>query len=209
MLSDISISEFGSTSTYTLFNNTTLNSKLTFGKCLGNDLYITYKGLLDDIDVIIKLYKEFLDENNEIEVLDYLQNHTKEQFPIPYISILNPEFMFNIEDEQDDNVYIRKLIVYQYIEGESLTPSSNINKTMLRSDIEKQLNILHKLHLVFADIMIQNIIKLDNNHYYLIDYGRVFSLIDTNIPPMNYMIEDDCIPSQKDDINDLNKITKM
>ena len=207
MLFNISISEFGSTSTYKLFNNTTLNSKLTFGKCLGDDLYITYKGLLDGVDVIIKLYKEFSDENNEIEVLDYLQNHTKEQFPIPYISILNPEFIFNINNDND--IYIRKLIVYQYIQGESLTPSSNIDKIMLRSDIEKQLNILHKLHLVFADIRIQNIIKLDDNHYYLIDYGRVFSMVDTKLPPMNYMIEDDCIPSQQDDINQLDKITKM
>lgn len=205
MLSNISISEFGTKSKYTLFNNTTLNSKLTFCKCLGDDLYITYKGLLDGIDVIIKLYKEFSDENNEIKILDYLQNHTKEQFPIPYISILNPEFMFN----NDDDIYVKKLIVYQYIDGESLTSSSNIDRTMLKNDIEKQLNILHKLNLVFADIRIENIIKLKDNHYYLIDYGRVFSLIDMNFPPMNYMIEDDCIPSQQDDINQLDKITKL
>lgn len=209
MTSNISISEFATTSKYTLFNNITLNSKLTFGKCLGDDLYITYKGLLDDIDVIIKLYKEYSDENNEIEVLDYLQNHTEEKFPITYISILNPEFMFNINNDDDDDFYIRKLIVYQYIEGESLTSSSNIDKMMLRNDIKKQLEILDKLNLVFADIRIENIIKIDNSHYYLIDYGRVFSMTDINLPPMNYMLEDDCIPSQQDDINQLQKITKL
>jgi hypothetical protein len=196
MISNISISELVSTSKYTLFNNITLNSKLTFEKCIGDDLYITYKGLLNDIDIVIKLYGECSDENNEIEVLDYLQSHAIGEFPIPYISILNPKL----------DVDIRKLIVYQYIKGETLTPSSNIDKIMLKTDIEKQINILHKLNLVFADIRIQNIIKLEDDHYYLIDYGRVFSTIDTDLPPMNYMIEDDYIPSQQDDINKLDKI---
>jgi len=53
------------------------------------------------------------------------------------------------------DMYIKKLIIYQYIEGEPLTKSSNIDKIMLKEDIQKQLDILHKLDLVFADIRIE------------------------------------------------------
>ena len=197
------ISEIISTSKYILFNDITLNSRLVFEKCLNNDFYITYKGLLDGMDVIIKLYGEYSDENNEIEVLDYLQFHSVGNFPIPYMSILDPSLKFSINVDAD--VYIKKLIVYQYIKGESLTALSDIDKPMLKNDIKKQINILHKLNLVFSDVTTENIIKLDNGHYYLIDYGRVFSITDISLPPMDYMI-DDYIPSQQDDINNLLKI---
>jgi hypothetical protein len=193
------ISEFISTYKYILFNNISLDSKLTFGKCLGNDLYITHKGMLDGIDVIIKLYKECSDENNEIETLDLLQNKSNGEFPKPYVSIMHP--ILETQNGTYYDIYVNKLIVYEYIQGESLTTASNVDKVILKEDIQKQLDILHKLDLVFADI-----IKLPNNHYYLIDYGRVFSITDVNLPPMNYMIEDDCTPSQQDDIDDLNKL---
>lgn len=190
------LSEIISHNNYTLYNNITLDSRLIFEKCLGHDLYVTYQGLLDDKKVVIKLYIwDLSDENNEIPVLDYLQSNASE-FPIPYLSISYPNL--NIVDD------ISKIIVYEYIEGESLT-SSNVDMALLKEDIEKQLNILHKLNLVFADIRIENIIKLPNK-YFLIDYGRVFSTTDKNLPPMEFMIDDDEIPSQQDDFDDLNRI---
>lgn len=191
------LSEIISNNNYTLYNNITLDSRLIFEKCLGHDLYVTYQGLLDDKKVVIKLYIwDLSDENNEIPVLDYLQANSSE-FPIPYLSISYPNL--NIVDD------ISKIIVYEYIEGESIT-SSNIDMSLLKEDIEKQLNILHKLNLVFADIRIENIIKLPNNKYFLIDYGRVFSTTDKNLPPMEFMIDYDEIPSQQDDFDALKRI---
>jgi len=198
MIKTFTISDIVSSNNYKLFNEITLNSMITLEKFLNEDLYTTYKGKLDNVDVIMKLYGEYSDANNEIEVLNYLQKHAPTKFPIPYASILYPKL--NID------TYIEKLIIYQYIEGEELNKSSIINKVILKNDIMKQIEVLHKLNLVFGDIRIENIIKLNSNHYYLIDYGRVFSLIDKKFPPMNYMIEEDIIPSQEDDINNLNKI---
>lgn len=193
----MTLSDIISHNNYKLYNNITLDSRLIFEKCLGHDLYVTYQGLLDDKKVVIKLYIwDLSDKNNEIPVLDYLQSNASE-FPIPYLSISYPNL--NIVND------ISKIIVYEYIEGESIT-SSNIDMVLLKEDIEKQLNVLHKLNLVFADIRIENIIKLPNNKYFLIDYGRVFSTTDKNLPPMEFMIDYDEIPSQQDDFDALNRI---
>lgn len=193
------LSELISTSKYILYNDITLDSQLTFEKLLGDDLYVTYQGLLDNKKVVIKLYIfDRSDGNNEIEVLDYLQSKSN-GFPIPYMSISYPNL--SIKDD------IIKMIVYEYIEGENLI-SNNVNMLRLREDVEKQLNILHKLDLTFADIRLENVIKLSNNSYFLIDYGRVFSLTNKDFPPMDYMFEENSLPTQQDDIDKLYTITK-
>ena len=52
----------------------------------------------------------------------------------------------------------------------------------------------------------ENVIQKPNGHYQLIDYGRTFSITDNKFPPMEYMNDDDCIPTKQDDLNTLTKL---
>lgn len=197
------LSEIVSASGYTSYNGITLDSSLTFEIMMGQDLYITYRGLLDNKKVVIKLYiEDYSDSNNEIEILDYLQTHSM-GFPVPYFSILNPKFDHDVLDHNAD-----KMIIYEYIEGEPLTPSSSIDMLKLKKDVGAQLLILHNLGLVFADIRLENVIKLPNGNYFLIDYGRVFSIKDEKYPPMDFWDEDE-VPTQRNDVDTLYRITKQ
>jgi hypothetical protein len=66
-----------------------LPSGLIFGELLNDDLYTTYLGILDGHQVVIKLFTEMSDNNNEYEILVYLQENSAhpEWFPVPKLKL--------------------------------------------------------------------------------------------------------------------------
>ena len=71
---------FGLSSSYILVNNITQYSNIYFDKLLGNDLYTTFSGYIHyngtSIKCVIKFFTYHSDNNNEFEILDYLQNNS-------------------------------------------------------------------------------------------------------------------------------------
>lgn len=173
---------------------------IKYERLIGRDLYTTFKGQYMGIPVVIKFFTEVSDNNNEYEILEYL--HKYNGFPKPYfqVTIDNKSVVINT-DMKIDNVY--KVIVYEYIEGIPID-RKEFDKKKVIYDIQKQLLKIHKLGLVYGDIKKDNILKLPDGTYCLIDFGRTFSIIDIKFPPMKYMLEDNEVPSQKDDLIQLN-----
>lgn len=193
-----------------LLNGSHLFSTLIFESNLNVDLYATFKGSLDNKEVIIKFFFDASDKNNEFEVLDFLNNKNP-IFPRPYVCITAPKYeSYTIESKdsltgwkQLDSVW--QIIIYEYIPGIPISHVLNVDKSKLYYDIEATLSYMHSLGLIYGDIRPDNIIQTPDLHYRLIDYGRTFSS-DTSFPPMDYMIDDDEIPTMEDDIISLRQI---
>jgi serine/threonine protein kinase len=158
-------------------------NQIKYEKLLGSDLYITFKGEYLGHPVIIKFFTEVSDQNNEYEVLDYLQKHSasKELFPKTYLQV-NMDYssltLFVGENQQSMTIEeIYKVIVYEYIEGTDISLSS-YNQQQAIIDVGLQLSELHRLGFVHGDVKINNIIQTNKETYYLIDYGRTFSVSD-------------------------------
>ena len=182
---------------------------ISYEKLLGDDLYTTFKGQYMNHPVVIKFFTDVSDQNNEYEVLDYLQKHSQKNhlFPKPYFQVeFNSENLTISVGPENQSMNINdvyKVIVYEYLEGFTLC-ETNYDKNQVFSDIQIQLYELHRLGFVYADLKKDNIIKRPHGQYNLIDFGRTFSLNDQKFPPMEYMIDDNEIPNQDDDFKRLN-----
>lgn len=199
--------------------DTDLWSRLYIEKLLKNDLYATFKGVLNMTDafgvetkknVVVKFFTESSDANNEYEFLQLMKGD--ERYPQPYYKIEGNWKSITVNFGNYDNVKMKnvfKIIVYEYIEGASfqhrwlISSLHDINKII--SDISKYIEHIHGLGFIYADIRLQNIVMTPSGNYQLIDFGRIFSEKDPRFPPMDYMIDDE-IPTMKDDISALEKI---
>jgi serine/threonine protein kinase len=181
-------------------------SKLTFDCLLGDDLYTSFKAKLNEKEVVVKFFHECSDENSEFEILEFFQKNSAqpELFPRPYFQLKEYYEELTILETTMEDVY--KVIVYQFIDGivlNKLMELSESEKQQMQKDLTQHLAEIHRLGLVYGDIRIDNLIKDSNNRYLLIDYGRTFGL---EFPPMEYMIDNEEIPTQQDDIEALNRI---
>lgn len=176
---------------------------------LKNDLYTTFKGTWKGKPAIIKFFHERSDPNNEYDFLEFWKvsfpNDRILRIPQLYcrITLDNEDITITLEREiYMGNVY--QVIVYEYIEGEVIN-TKNIDKVKLATDIREQLLEIHRLGFVYADLGVSNILYTEGR-YVLIDFGRVFSLEDPKFPPMQYMIDDEDVPTQEDDLSRLEEI---
>lgn len=188
--------------------------KIIFTDFLNEDMYITFKGIYDGKPAIIKFFGNMSDENNEFEILEYLQKTKhKNLFPIPYLKLGFDSIILSIVLENGkahilEDIY--KMIVYEYIEGITLKkPINSESIIQIRNDISEHLSIIHEMGFVHGDVHTQNIIYTPHNKkYILIDYGQTFSKNDKQFPPMQFMIDDIGIPTKKDDFHRLNQILR-
>lgn len=175
---------------------------------LGNDLYLTFRARYQDCDVIAKYFTDASDNNNEYKVLTFLQTiPERDRFPKPvFQEQLSGEITITYENDKIITVDAYKVIVYQYLPGNNLQfPLGDEEIMNCRRDIVDQLKILHKYQLVYGDVNTNNIIYWKGK-YCLIDYGRCFSLVNTDMPPLEYMIEDETIPTMNTDLLAVNNL---
>lgn len=204
----------------------------TFDVLLNDDLYTTYLGTYQNKKVVIKVFTEVSDQNNEYEVLEYLQEHrdgvSRTAFPQPYLKISFSEEMYDELPESfwelpsnHENIY--QIIVYEYMEGETLGEIikrlKSINKLeqylhldVLRmvEDISEVLKELHRLGLTYGDLHLDNILRRFDGSFTLIDYGRTFgtTFLRDVFPLIEYMKED-MIPEPWQDFFELGRIRQM
>lgn len=180
-------------------DNFSMQKDIEYERLLNNDLYATFKGKFCGKDAIIKVFHEMSDNNNEYEFLEFMKNNGVQGFPRPFLKM-----NFNYKTMKILSVTLKqvyKIIVYEYIEGEHA-------KNISENDIKEQLAEIHKWGFIYGDINYGNIICTKNGNFCLIDFGRTFSISDPKFPPMEYMIEDEEIPTQQDDLNDLKELIK-
>jgi len=190
-----------------------LSSSLVFDELLNDDLYTTYMGTWKGQPVVIKLFTEMSDSNNEFEVLVELQRRDfpSHLYPQPlfvtteedgYYDII-PESMWDLPSCHED---VFKIIGYTYLPGVPLLEliedtERYVEPYKMVSDIKTQLHQLHSLGVVHGDVAARNIIRGDDGIYRLIDYGRCFShqVTTPHFPPMEYMVMDGNISDTADD----------
>ncbi len=176
---------------------------LTFKEKLNEDIYVTYKGYYKNNKVIIKLFTDLSDKNNEFEILQYLnKKETINKYPKPYIQ-LPIDGMISIN--KTFSCYVSKIIVYEYIEGKEikLYSMTKEEKKQCKLEIASYLSELHQLNIIYNDVRFPNIL-INDSKYYLIDYGCSFSDTMSKFPPMEYLLED--VPTKKDDFRYLDNI---
>jgi serine/threonine protein kinase len=173
---------------------------------LNDDLYTTFKANYKGNLAIAKFFhlcKDGSDDNNEYEVLVHLQKYSspdqKRFFPVPYGCMSFERNVSLFKKDKPILTSIRKVIVYQYMEGTPLNKTT-FNPVKMKADINKIITYLHILGFVYADIKLSNILRTPDDEYILIDFGRTFSVYDKACPPMKYMRDEDEIPTQKEDI---------
>ena len=206
----ISISHFSgitsNTTDVTMLNGMTLKSSLIFEQVLSKTLYATLKGTCDEKEVVIKFFFNSSDKNNEFEIMRFVQEETllHDITPIPYIKIDNPKYStYIIGDTEIDNVW--KIIIYEYIPGIPILYLKNVDIRLMHSDIESLLSDLKSIGLIHADVHVGNIIRTPNGRFRLIDFGQTFS-IDHRFPPIDYMFDEEFLPTFSNDIDRLSQI---
>jgi len=138
-------------------------------------------------------------------------------FPIPYFTFIPNNLYFKALGQEWENVYLG--IVYEYIEEEKIGKD---NKNKLEMDIMEQIYEIHRMGLVHGDVRRANIIKTEKR-YLLIDYGRTYTshgnisvntftldkyikIVPGYFRPLLFMLEDDNLITQEDDLNELDII---
>jgi serine/threonine protein kinase len=199
---------------------------LIYLELLSDDLYTTFKATYQGKSVVVKFYTYKSDRNNEYEILEYLEKHSplKDCFPRPWFKYdlqeesleiyyledqltkkYTPEELKDTSSTKDtapvkrvtlEEVY--KVIVYEYIEGETIR-NVTYNRDKVIKDITIILEELHRLNLVHSDLNLGNILRTLDNRYLLIDFGSAFSITDKKFPPLEFMVEEDEVPTQADD----------
>jgi len=187
-----------------------------FVRLLGNDLYMTYECIINDTKCVVKFFTDKSDDNNETEVMAYLRSNSSKPwlYPVPYFSLRGiDEYTIILADSEEPNIItgIFRVICYQYIDGETVKnfPICGEKDTeclceKMKSDVLEHLEDIHSFGFVFVDVREDNILhRADDGRYQLIDFGRVFHIIDEQFPPMEYMINDiRCdvsLPTQEED----------
>lgn len=174
----VTIEELSQDNDLILLCDMSQTSTLVFESVFTVDLYATFKCIWDSKPVVVKFsYADCSDENNEFEVLRFLNDlpnsplhYTK--FPLPYARISSPKYSnYKIGDILISDVW--KILIYEYIPGVPLSNCVTLAKSNMYDDIHSRLLFMHSLGFIYGDVLTNNIIQTPDGNYMLIDYGEI------------------------------------
>jgi len=127
--------------------------------------------------IIIRCIHEKSINTDEFEILKYIQENVIHPwwFPKTYFKhCFEPIPFWFIKDGTESCHYVRSILVYEYISGESILNMvlSPEEKKKMRKDLFCQLADLHNIGLSYNNVDIKNIIKTDKG-YRFIGFDRV------------------------------------
>lgn len=181
---------------------------LVLEQLLGFDTNVTFRAHHKNVPmpVVVKFYYG-KDTSNEFEVLQYLSKLSLPfKIPQPFFSVdvdqPNNQFIYGDHTYQD----VYHMIVYEFIEGETVKYLKGLERTRCRNSISAQLRVLHDLGLVYGNIRSSNILHTSDDKYILIDYGMTYSKSGVPFPMTQCEMELkqlDEEPTQERDFEDL------
>lgn len=160
-----------------------LLSSLQISKMLRNVMYASFKCTFLGKPAVLKISRRGSVENNEFEILQYLQANSDhpDWYPQPFLSMRvhgNPTLEISKKKSSQVQTFVLedvyKIIVYEYFEGDMLLRSQVAEDTMF-NQLTACLAELHRLNILHADLHYDNIVYREDGLCVFIDYGCAFS----------------------------------